>query len=546
VIVAALELMLSTALLMLLVLAARAPVARLFGAGWAYALWLLPLLVPLLSPLLPAESGAAFTLILPPLHAVAAPIAPDTGGGAEGLLLALALWAGGAAMFAIWQQSTYSAFLLHLGPQGRAAVPASFGGIKVVESDAVDGPAAVGILKRRIVVPLDFGVRYSAAEQRLALEHELIHHRRFDILWNWVGLAMLTLHWFNPIAHFAYRAFRADQELACDAAVARRAPDQRHAYACALIKSASYPGLIAACPLGRAEFLKRRLQMMKQHRAGWARTLGGAASLAVLAAAGLAVGTPSFAQREAGERSLVAANNHRDPIISKADIERLRAKCGGDESGTSVICSKEEARDPEVQAIMKRTNERVHAHVKEATRHIDAARISARVEQATAGIAAARAEAAAEAVAERMERFDRSEVDERIEEAMERTRERHAEYEGEHRLHVREAIEGARRQLALIDVDAIRRSALASAQAAIQVSQHALSRREQAELRREMAQMRVEISREVAAGLRDAQRELDRELRALPPRPPAPPAPPSFRAPPAPPAPPLPPAPPVR
>ena len=34
--------LLGVTLLMLIVLAVRRPVARYFGAGWAYALWLLP------------------------------------------------------------------------------------------------------------------------------------------------------------------------------------------------------------------------------------------------------------------------------------------------------------------------------------------------------------------------------------------------------------------------------------------------------------------------------------------------------------------------
>ena len=35
---------------------------------------------------------------------------------------------------------------------------------------------------------------------------------------------ILALNWFNPVAWLAFRAFRADQELACDAAVAAAAP----------------------------------------------------------------------------------------------------------------------------------------------------------------------------------------------------------------------------------------------------------------------------------------------------------------------------------
>jgi hypothetical protein len=165
-------------------------------------------------------------------------------------------------------------------------------------------------LRRRIVVPADFASRYSPEERALALDHEAVHHRRFDLWWNHLGLLILALNWFNPIAWFAFRAFRADQELACDAAVAAAAPaETRHDYARALIKSASRPGLIAACPLNHADQLKRRLKMMKFHKASRLRMIGGTAAIVLLGGLSLAVGGPGLAHPhpEAGQPAQGAA-----------------------------------------------------------------------------------------------------------------------------------------------------------------------------------------------------------------------------------------------
>ena len=511
----ALELVLSASLLMLLVLAVRKPVASLFGAEWAYALWLLPVLVPLLPPLPALTPGPVFTVLLPPVGGGAAPAEAPTSSG-EMLLLLLALWGGGAAFFAIWQQSTYSAFMLHLGPQGRTAVPPSYGGIKVIESDAVEGPVALGIFNRRIVVPVDFGTRYSAAEQRLALEHEFIHHRRLDLVWNWVALGMLTLNWFNPIAHIAFRAFRADQELSCDAAVTHRSPAERHDYAVALVKSASQPRLIAACPLNHADFLKRRLKMMKQHRASWARTIGGAASVAVLGFAGLALATPVLAQDERGEAAqIVVDRGGEDPVISKTDIALLREKCGQDENSGrgSVVCSDEEARDPEVRAIMDRTMKRVDRHVERATRKaIDAAKIKERVGKAIATVARADGERQAAIAHEQVQqarnhlvRFNSDVHREHVRQSLERAREQLARLDGrEHEAHVRRALEIAHRQVATIDVEAITQSALRSAEAGLRVVRVGLSPEELADLRREIAEARQEADEERREALREA------------------------------------------
>ena len=99
---------------MLLVLAIRRPFAAFFGAGPAYALWLLPAL-RLVAPPLPGLS--AVELAEP--HS-AADSDPDRGGygragaasGGPGqwVPLLLAIWAVGAAIFLLWQVWTYHRF----------------------------------------------------------------------------------------------------------------------------------------------------------------------------------------------------------------------------------------------------------------------------------------------------------------------------------------------------------------------------------------------------------------------------------------------------
>jgi beta-lactamase regulating signal transducer with metallopeptidase domain len=297
------ETTLAVTILMLLVLAVRRPVAHFFGAGWAYALWVLPALRLILPPLhllgpgmpslLPRMGAAA-----PEAGAVTVPLQAHPAFQWEPVLFAL--WVAGSVIFILWQAYTYLAFMrrLGIGSQVHASLAQDIG---VIETDAVDGPLAIGLLDRWIVVPVDFATRYSPEEQRLALQHERIHHQREDIFWNMVALLVLALNWFNPIAYAAFRAFRTDQELSCDAAVAAQASGtERHDYARALVKSASKPGVIAACPLNHAGQLKQRLRMMKMHRQGRLRALGGASSVAVLLLAGISVTeTASVAAPEA-------------------------------------------------------------------------------------------------------------------------------------------------------------------------------------------------------------------------------------------------------
>lgn len=284
---------------MLLVLAVRRPIAVWFGAGAAYALWLLPAL-RLVAPPMPSIAPELAALAPPETLVVwvgdAAPLPSDAGSG-PWLPLVVALWAVGGFALLAWQFVSYRRFLAQIG--GGARNLGQHCGVELVESGAVEGPVALGLFRRRIVVPVDFGFRYTAEEQRLALDHEAIHHQRGDLWWNHLGLLVLAANWFNPVAWLAFRAFRADQELACDAAVAASAtPDARLDYARALIKSASRPGLIATCPLNHADQLKRRLKMMKTHKESRLRLLGGAATVAALAGVSLALGTPGFAAQQ--------------------------------------------------------------------------------------------------------------------------------------------------------------------------------------------------------------------------------------------------------
>lgn len=425
----AVDALIGASLLMLLVLAVRIPVARLFGAGWAYALWLLPLLRLFLPPidLFGSDLASAlprYTMVVIPAMGGEAAVPAAEAAGTSLLPFLLALWAGGAAVFAMWQQSAYSAFLLSLGT-ARRADPPYHGGIPVVESEVVDGPLAVGILNRRIVVPPDFHARYGPAERRLALDHELVHHRRGDIVWNMAALAVLALNWFNPIAHIAFRAFRTDQELACDAAVAAHIPPSGlHDYALALIKSASRPGQIAACPLNHADQLKRRLKMMKEHRVSRARSAGGFVAVAGLVTSGLALSSPGFAQQQevAPSPLLLEASSGPDSLISRGELARLVVKCrtkgretppryrsSGRDDYPVILCDNgKPLDDPEVHAIVDKALVRADARRASIERTRDQA-AEAREQALEAKIEAleARTEAQAEARAARGEAIAR-------------------------------------------------------------------------------------------------------------------------------------------
>jgi beta-lactamase regulating signal transducer with metallopeptidase domain len=161
----------------------------------------------------------------------------------------------------------------------------------VAESNGA-GPAIVGFIRPRILVPADFETRYTAEERRLVLLHELTHLTGGDAQTNALAAFAQCLQWFNPIAYAARNAFRVDQELACDESVMARNGEGRRAYAEAMLKTQLAFG---AAPLGvhwpalGAQPLKKRIALLGRPQAGKARRAIGAAFCAVAAlSAGIA------------------------------------------------------------------------------------------------------------------------------------------------------------------------------------------------------------------------------------------------------------------
>ncbi|WP_343617200.1 M56 family metallopeptidase [Novosphingobium sp.] len=246
--------LLASTLLMIVVAALRRLLSGRVGPKFIYALWLLPALrmaIPPL-PLLDAEplpAGPAARADASLLDATR----PDLAA------MLLTVWLIGAFLWLAWQCARYWHFL-RTARSDRIETTILASGIPVHGSGVVDGPVAVGIWRREILIPLDFEARFDPCEQHCALAHEAMHHRRRDLLANLAAMVVLALHWFNPFAHRAHLLFRGDQELACDADVLRKL-GQAHAgtYARTLLK-ATAGGAAVLCRLSEVALLKHRLR----------------------------------------------------------------------------------------------------------------------------------------------------------------------------------------------------------------------------------------------------------------------------------------------
>ncbi|WP_375402652.1 M56 family metallopeptidase [uncultured Sphingomonas sp.] len=320
---------LASALLMAMVLLLRGPVRRLFGPTVAYGLWALPaarLMLPPIPAEIPAEwiapsapitrMGELVLAVTPALDTV--PVGPTASWQAVVPLM----WIAGAVGFLMWHALRYAGFRANILHDHELLT--IVGRVVVVASEAAPGPIAFGVLSPRIAVPTDFHSRYDADERSLALAHELGHHARGDLLANWIALAVLAIHWWNPLAWIAHRAFRADQEMANDARVlAGRDPAAVHAYARAIVKAVGGSGHTVACHLHSIADLKGRIRMLKAAPASPRRVRMGIAAVALTATATLAL-TASGGRAAAVTRDSIGETVGVDLASAEIDWTALR------------------------------------------------------------------------------------------------------------------------------------------------------------------------------------------------------------------------------
>jgi beta-lactamase regulating signal transducer with metallopeptidase domain len=281
----------------LAVLAIRPAVRAFFGARTAYALWLI---VPsaMLASFIPARTVLVAASPLAPVAVAVEPAHIETAVRLATHVVAAAGPDLSRILVAVWLTGVVVSLSLLVVGQRRAL--AQFGPISADPEDprlgrasrASVGPALLGVVRPRVIVPADFEARFDAAEQVMILAHERTHLLAGHAPLNALTALIRALNWFNPLIHVAARRARIDQELACDAAVIERFPDGRQTYAQALLKTQlAFTSLPLGCdwPVRSPSLLEKRIRMLALQTPRRSRLLAGAAAVATLSlAAGLA------------------------------------------------------------------------------------------------------------------------------------------------------------------------------------------------------------------------------------------------------------------
>ncbi|MHB8902760.1 MAG: M56 family metallopeptidase [Thermoguttaceae bacterium] len=131
----------------------------------------------------------------------------------------------------------------------------------------LSAPVAFGVFRPTMLLPADFGRRFSLPQQQVILAHELAHLAARDPAWLLIGDLAVAMFWWHPLAHLARRRLATASELAADEASAL-VPDGPDVLADCLVqlgrRLGARPrlGLVAAEGTGLRSGLARRVERL--------------------------------------------------------------------------------------------------------------------------------------------------------------------------------------------------------------------------------------------------------------------------------------------
>ncbi len=387
---------LAVGILFFIVLLVRRPFARQFGAKAAYALWLVPL-ARLFMPPLPAgfsifglagpaaapetapsvetpqtvmiaadhTARATVDIPAPPVPAEFSPASQSADAGVLDMIagalpaLILPLWIVGFGLILAvsWRKQVIFHRLIRDDSEAASERVSSMASaiardlklkrrVDVRTSLLYGSPLVTGLARPVILLPAWFESDYSPREQRDALTHELMHVKRHDLFALQAAQFVLALQWFNPLAHFAMRAFRVDQEAACDADVLRAGTSSAFSYGQTLVKAARLAGpadgAFRGANLTLTHPIKERLILMQNTAPTFRRRLLGSA-LALTLGSGAILATASCAasaapRQEAGTVELAGGETSVRQKTRQTRVYRFSSH-DGDETHQFVMLS---------------------------------------------------------------------------------------------------------------------------------------------------------------------------------------------------------------
>ena len=197
---------------------------------YSYLLWL----APLIRLLCPFTIKSAYSIIHVSPHIISDTLAAAYAEhiGDRGLIDLFVLWGS-----PIWFYVSLIILLLSIYSYLKLRFILIFNGGQtqnnIYITNRMSIPFVIGFAEPRIYLP----VRLDKTSRKYIIMHESAHIKSFDYIVKFLFHLALTIHWFNPLVHIAYRLMETDMEMSCDEKVIANA--NRKEYASVLLKFVS-------------------------------------------------------------------------------------------------------------------------------------------------------------------------------------------------------------------------------------------------------------------------------------------------------------------
>ena len=204
----------------------------------------------------------------------------------------------------------------------------------------------------RIFLPASLLRAMEPARLRWIVAHELAHTKRRDHLVRWLEWFACVAFWWNPVAWWARRNLRANEEVCCDALVLSRLHPIPHAYASSLLDAVELIAAPSLRPPAMASqvdsggSLERRLRMIVSEKPRFTTPRWQSALVVACAAGLLPIGVAGAQQKPLEKPPVATPKPEREEVkprkLSAEEVQRAAEAL--DKQVAEGTLSKEEAR----------------------------------------------------------------------------------------------------------------------------------------------------------------------------------------------------------
>ncbi|WP_027624409.1 M56 family metallopeptidase [Clostridium lundense] len=199
--------------------------------------------------------------------------------------------------------------------------------IPIYACDNFKTPCILGVLKPKIYIPkYEYSINNYKNLSHILL-HELIHYKRKDLLYNFLGTVALLIHWFNPVVWFLIKRMKFQRECACDAYVLETLGEEEVIeYGMTLINFSKLISSSREVPQLAIFFetkseIRRRIEMIKNFKKGSYKMSAAAAICCVLA--GGIIFTSGVTAKDIRTDNIVTAVNNKNSIKKQEEDKFL-------------------------------------------------------------------------------------------------------------------------------------------------------------------------------------------------------------------------------